>query len=133
MNTSAALVRRIRLLLPRLLRQKLPRRMLLVAIGEQESRRLNRTYRRKNKPADVLSFRYGNEYGEILVCPAVVRREARGYGNPYHLQLTWMLAHGMIHLAGLHHGESRAKAAEALRIEQQILKKIRGTKSHHRA
>ncbi len=124
------LIRRVRRLLPRTIAAKMPRRVVMVRVSEEESRRLNRQYRRKNKPANVLSFRYGDEYGEIILCPWIIRRDAALYGNSYQYQLTWMIVHGMIHLAGLHHEESSVKAAEALSIEQQILKKIRGTKSH---
>lgn len=128
-------VQRIRLLLPQAARQKLPRRIHLVAIGEQESRRLNRRYRRRDKAANVLSFRYVDGYGEILICPALIRREAREQGHVYDYQLTWMIAHGMIHLAGLHHEQSRTAAEKSNRIEQQILKQfpLRGTQSHHRS
>jgi len=133
MNRSADLARRIRLLLPRRISRKLPRRIAVIKVSEASAANLNRRYRLEQKPANVLSFRYGDGYGEILVCPAVIRREARAQNNSFEYQLTWMIMHGMIHLSGLHHEKSGAKAAETLRIEQRILNKIRGTKYYHRA
>jgi probable rRNA maturation factor len=133
MNRSADLVRRIRLLLPRRISRKLPRLVAVRKVSDASAANLNRRYRLEQKPVNVLSFRYVDGYGVILVCPVVIRREARVENNSFEYQLTWMIMHGMIHLSGLHHEKSRAKAAETLRIEQQILSKIRGTKSHHRA
>ena len=62
-------------LLPVALRKKLPREVVVVHIGEKDSRRLNRRYRKKNRSTNVLSLRYGPDYGEILVCLTVIRQE----------------------------------------------------------
>jgi probable rRNA maturation factor len=90
-------------------------------VPEKESASLNRAYRGKNKPANVLSFRYGKEYGEIIVCPAVIRREAQEQKRAFQYQMTWMILHGMIHLSGLHHEASAAAAKRVERLEQSIL------------
>lgn len=115
---------RLKRLLPGVLRKKLPRRVRIVEIDEVRSRALNLRYRKKRKPAKVLSFRYGPDYGEILVCPAVIRREAQMSGNAYKYQLTWMVLHGMIHLAGLHHEKSAPSSQKSVQVEQRMLKKL---------
>lgn len=106
------------------LRKRLPRRIVTVGIPRQESQRLNLIYRRKNKPASVLSFLYSSDYGEILICPEVVRREAKEQGNSYKYQMTWMVIHGMLHLAGLHHEKSKTLAARFSKLESKILQKL---------
>lgn len=116
---------KIRKLIPASLREKLPKEIGIVEIGTGESRRLNKIYREKDKPTNVLSFFYGKEYGEILVCPFVVKKEAKIQKNEYQYQMTWMILHGMLHLAGLHHEKSQALAERVLRIESKILKRIK--------
>lgn len=128
------------------MRKRLPQKISLVEIDKKESQRLSRIYRGKNKPrtfslheffraerstkkvrgkpANVLSFRYGPDYGEILVCPEVIRREAKKQGNSYKYQMTWMILHGMMHLAGLHHERSLKMAKRVMALEERVLRKL---------
>ena len=110
--------------LSRVVQKKLPADVVIVAVSEKESWRLNRMYRQKDKPTNVLSFFYGKEYGEIIVCPTVIRREAKAQGNSFAYQMTWMIVHGMIHLSGVHHEASASKAKRFEKIEQRVLKSI---------
>ena len=118
--------------LPQTVRKRLPAEILVVSVAEKESQRINRQYRNKDKAANVLSFRYSDAYGEILVCPAVIRREARAQGHTFHYQMTWYILHGMIHLAGMHHEQSRAAAEKVHRLEQRILAKIKRSKDQRK-
>ena len=45
----------------------------LVFVSESKSKELNRTYRKKNKPANVLSFPYSKKEGEIFICVPVLK------------------------------------------------------------
>jgi len=110
--------------LPFTIRKRLPREIKVVEISKSESKSLNQKYYRKNRPANVLSFRYDKDYGEILVCPEVIRREAKEQGNAYKYQFTWMILHGMLHLAGMHHERSKTMADRMHRLEEELLKKI---------
>jgi probable rRNA maturation factor len=92
--------------LPASIKKRLPRRVVAIVIPLKESLRLNRRYRGKKKPANILSFRYNKEYGEILVCPPVIKREAKKKNQPLPLAMAEMLIHGMIHLSGIHHESS---------------------------
>ena len=123
---NAVSMRKIRSALPAALGRKLPRQIEIVPIREPEARRLNRRYRARRRAANVLSFRYGSDYGEILVCPQVIRRDAASTGNTYSYQLTWMVLHGMIHLAGLHHEKSAALARRTQKMESGIMQKFFG-------
>lgn len=114
-------VEKIRSLFPSALRSKLPREIRVISATEIVSRRLNRRYRAKDKPTNVLSFFYSPEYGEIIVCPAVIRVEAKTQANPLQYQMTWMVVHGMLHLSGVHHEHSRSAEARFQRIERRIM------------
>ncbi len=112
--------------LPLYLQKRLPKKIKVVAIKDKESRRLNRVYRDKDKTANVLSFRYVPDYGEILVCPRVIRREAKEQGNTYRYQFAWMILHGMIHLAGMHHEGSKVLERRMTSLEEKVLAKLFG-------
>jgi len=90
-------------------------------ITPKQALRLNLAYRKKRKPANVLSFRYGPHYGEILVCPEVIRHDAKMQGNSYKYQMTWMILHGMLHLGGLHHEKSHGAELKSGKIEREVL------------
>ncbi len=123
------LIRRVRSLLPRFLSRRLPVNIVVVKITRGLSRRLNRIYLGKKNPTNVLSFRYAPDYGEILICSEAIRREAKKQGNSYKYQVTWMILHGMLHLAGIHHEGSKKAAERAARIEHSILNRIAGKKA----
>jgi len=86
---------------------------LSVAFVEKaESKRLNRTYRRKNKPANVLSFPISKNEGEILICLSEARKDAKKFGQTYENFIPTLLIHGMLHLKGFAHG-SKMERKEA--------------------
>ncbi len=120
---SPGAIKKIKRALPRPLQKRLPAEIRVVEVSKKESWRLNWIYRGKNKPANVLSFRYGPDYSEIIICPSVIRKEAKKYGNSYRYQLRWMIAHGLLHLAGLHHERSPKARKKFEQIEQKILKR----------
>lgn len=69
----------------------------LAFIGSQESRRLNKLYRGKNKPADVLSFPLTTAAGEILIDRDLIQTPGRAL---------FLFIHGLLHLKGLNHGST---------------------------
>jgi probable rRNA maturation factor len=82
------------------------RRELTVRIvGAAESRRLNRRYRNKDKPTNVLSFpsEAPGVLGDLVICAPVVAREAREQGKPAAAHWAHMVVHGVLHLLGFDH------------------------------
>ncbi len=82
-------------------------------VGEHEGRRLNRAFRGKNRPTNVLSFPLGSE-GDIVLCHPVVAREAREQGKPLAAHYAHLVVHGVLHLRGFDHG--RAMERREVRI-----------------
>lgn len=111
-------------LLPKTLQARLSKEIGVISVAPKESQKLNSIYRGKDKATNVLSFWYDDEYGEIILCSSVIRKEAKEQGNTYDYQMTWMLVHGIIHLAGLHHEESETIERRVARLEEQILQKF---------
>lgn len=105
--------------------------MTIRIVGLAESRKLNRTWRGKDKPTNVLSFPYsdslassqspvasGLPLGDLVLCAPVVAREAREQGKPPSAHWAHMVIHGVLHLLGYDHMKSRdAKIMEALEVE----------------
>ena len=73
-------------------------------ISSARSKALNKRYRGKNKPANVLSFPLEKKSGEILICPAEARRQAPDFGESAEHFVFSLFIHGLFHLKGLRHG-----------------------------
>ena len=79
-------------------------------VGPAESRTLNRRFRHKDKPTNVLSFPYDDPapfgarvLGDVVICAAVVEREAREQGKLRSAHWAHMVVHGVLHLLGFDH------------------------------
>jgi probable rRNA maturation factor len=75
----------------------------LRVVGAREGRRLNRTFRGKDRPTNVLSFPLDGE-GDIVLCHPVVAREARAQGKRIAAHYAHLVVHGVLHLRGFAHG-----------------------------
>jgi probable rRNA maturation factor len=92
-----------------------------------ESRKLNRSYRGKDRPTNVLSFPAGGEarglIGDLAVCAQVIAREARAQGKGQGAHWAHMVVHGVLHLLG--HDHTRADEARRMeRLETRILARL---------
>ncbi len=79
-------------------------------VSEKTSKELNTKYRDKNKSTNILSFNIGNKEGEIIICPLVVKREAKNFDKNVPDFLGFLVIHGMLHLKGMAHGSIMSKA-----------------------
>jgi probable rRNA maturation factor len=78
----------------------------LVLAGDGTLRRLNREYRRRDRPTDVLSFTGsgGREgLGDIVISVKTAERNARGEGRRLAQELEILALHGFLHLLGYDH------------------------------
>ena len=94
---------------------------------------LNRDYRNKDKPTNVLSFPMFNAMseispqsgeiplGDIFIAFETIKREATEQGKPLADHFTHMLVHGFLHLLGFDH-ITDAEAAVMESLEIKILK-----------
>ena len=89
----------------------------LAFVGKEEIKSLNKKFRKKNKETDVLSFALSekNYLGEIIICPEVVKENAKENGIPAERELLKVFIHGILHLCGYDHekSEKEAKLMEA--------------------
>jgi len=90
-------------------------------VSKYRIKELNNRYRRKNRPTDVLSFRYEKE-GEILICLPEVRGNARKFNFTFKKELKRVLIHGVLHLLGYDHEGSKIKAEKMREKENYYFK-----------
>jgi probable rRNA maturation factor len=93
-------------------------------------RKLNHQYRGKDKPTNVLSFPATavpgvtpRPLGDVVLCPAVLRSEAREQGKAEHAHWAHLVVHGSLHLLGYDH-ENDDDAQRMERREITILRKL---------
>ena len=105
------------------------REISVLLVGPQRSRALNAQYRGRDQPTNVLSFpappsaaRTSGLLGDLVICPAVLRAEARAQHKDARAHWAHLVVHGVLHLAGYDH----ERKDEALRMERREIRVLRG-------
>ena len=86
----------------------------LVFVDNIFSKRLNRTYRGKNKSADVLSFPLSKKSGEIFIDLITAKKEMGKFQMPYRKFVIFLFIHGLLHLKGMKHGTTMERREKKL-------------------
>lgn len=92
--------------------------LVLRFVGAAEGKALNRQFRGRNRPTNVLTFDYETEpvvRADIVICMPVVRAEAAAQGKVERDHLGHLVVHGVLHASGLDHQDDE----EAGRMEAQ--------------
>lgn len=108
-----------------------PRAELALALGDDALlQRLNRDYRGRDKPTNVLSFPYvaspgtpaqgGRFLGDVAVARETLLAEAVAEGKPAAHHLSHLIVHGVLHLLGYDH-EHAAEARRMEALERRVL------------
>jgi probable rRNA maturation factor len=103
-------------------------------VGLSESRKLNARFRGRDKPTNVLSFpaaelprMAGGEeprpLGDLVICPQVLRAEARVQKKSLRAHWAHLVVHGSLHLIGYDH-EQEADANRMERREIAVLRRL---------
>jgi probable rRNA maturation factor len=114
-------------------RRRRPAELAVVLADNRTSRRLNRTWRGKDKPTNVLSFPAAGAgsgprnaprlLGDVVLAGGVVAAEAQAQGKQLAAHLTHLVVHGVLHLLGHDHERDRdAERMEALEV--RILRRL---------
>jgi len=98
-------------------------------VTDSEIARLNKIYRRKNKPTDVLSFpaqsakrvNKSKFLGDIAIAPAVARRYAKKNSRSLESEICILILHGLLHLLGYDHEVDQGQMD---RIERKLRRKL---------
>jgi probable rRNA maturation factor len=97
----------------------------LALVTDPEICALNRQYRGKDKPTDVLSFPLADELqpsllGDVVISVETAARQAQRQGHSLREELQTLLIHGILHLLGYDHEVSRREAMRMRRKEREV-------------
>lgn len=84
---------------------------------------LNRRYRRKDKPTDVLSFPASvpGTVGDIAISKDIAAANAKRLGHPLNTELKVLILHGLLHLAGYDHESDQGEmTARESRLRREL-------------
>lgn len=97
----------------------------VVLTDDRTMKRLNRQYRGRNVPTNVLSLEPppGFAGGDIVLAAGTVRREAAAAGKRPSHHLAHLVVHGALHLRGLDHAQAGA-ARRMEMAEARILRRL---------
>jgi len=101
---------------------------------DPEIHSLNRQYRGKDKPTDVLSFPLADELhpfllGDVVISVETATRQAQRRGHSLREELQILLIHGILHLLGYDHEISRSESIRMRRKEREVLKILANPKA----
>lgn len=111
------------------------REVTVCFVEDREIARLNKRFRGKPKPTDVLSFPANGTgdsdfpheddakvLGDIAISPQAARRNAKLFGRTLGEEICILILHGVLHLAGYDH---EVDDGEMERIEMRLRKKLK--------
>jgi probable rRNA maturation factor len=105
-------------------RKSVEKEVTVVLVNNAFARTLNKKFRGKDKPTNVLSFLGEEQYlGGIVLARQTILREAKEQGKKPRDHAMHLIVHGMLHLQGYDH-ESQKEAKKMEAIEIKILKKL---------
>lgn len=102
----------------------------LVFSDDEFIHQLNREYRGKDKPTDVLSFEQDPEsglLGDLVISIPTSQRQAQERGHSLAEEVEWLFLHGALHLLG-YDDETDEQAAEMDRRAQAALDRLAALK-----
>ena len=120
---------------------------ILNFVDKEKIQELNKEYRQKDRPTDVISFRmlenglqnkinkknYPYDYdrdekkvfiGEIYICYEVAVNQSQEYGHSIDREVCFLAVHGLLHLLGLDH-EAEFERAIMFDLQDKLMEKIK--------
>lgn len=102
----------------------------VIFVNDAYIQSLNKAYRGKDAPTDVLSFNYEHDpnsdlVGEVYLSVETARRQAIDHKHSFEDELIKLIIHGVLHVHGFDHEEDE-DYKEMYEVEKSILGKIAG-------
>jgi rRNA maturation RNase YbeY len=104
----------------------------VVLVDDREMQALNATYRKKNRPTDVLAFsmREGepaprtNLLGDVVISVDTAARQAAERGVSVAAEIRTLLTHGILHLLGYDHERSPSEARRMFALQRKLMLRL---------
>jgi probable rRNA maturation factor len=101
-------------------------RVTVRIVGDGEARALNRAFRGRNRPTNVLTFVMSEKprlAGDLALCAPLIAREARAQRKSAAAHYAHLVVHGVLHLQGYDH-ENQREAHAMERLETRIVTRL---------
>ena len=100
--------------------------LALVFLEKKPAQKFNKEFRGKDYATDVLSFESMDpaSLGELVMCPEVLKRQAKEHGLTFQKELGYMLLHGVLHLLGYDHETNEKDAKEMFDLQDSVFDKL---------
>ncbi|MCI2068861.1 MAG: rRNA maturation RNase YbeY [Bacilli bacterium] len=92
---------------------------------------INKTYRKIDRPTDVISFAYDDtgdeknepvdDLGEIVISLDTAIRQAKEFSHPVEREIAFLFIHGFLHLLGYDHMKGKKEEEEMFSLQNEIL------------
>jgi probable rRNA maturation factor len=109
------------------------RRVTIVFCSDTFIHLLNKQYRKKDEPTDVLSFMVGETRrgvfyaGDILISVEALEQNARVFSVAKEEELRRLIIHGILHLSGMDHKTNNHEREAMLVLQEKLIKEIAWT------
>ena len=110
-----------------------PAELSILLVDDKKIRRLNRIWRKLDRPTDVLAFaqREGKfadprdpMLGDIVISVERAKAQADEQGHSLAKEMDLLLIHGLLHLLGYEHTQGAKAAARMRTKEKELLEKL---------
>ena len=102
----------------------------IALVSDAQIKRLNKLYRNRDKPTDVLSFPIGEKVedwlilGDIVISVDTAKRQAKELGHSLEEELKRLLVHGLVHLLGYDHELGGEEEKKFFELEEFVLREL---------
>ncbi len=97
-------------------------------VSAEEIQKLNKKYRKKDKPTDVLSFArisdFRDEFAEVVICPEYIKEQTKNSALSLKKEMAKALVHGMLHNLGYDHELSKEEEQRMFEKQDYYLARI---------
>ena len=101
-------------------------------VGERSMARLNKAHLGHSGPTDVISFGFTRAstadpvVGDIYICPAVARDNARARRELVRREVARLVVHGTLHILGYDHPDEDRERSEMWRKQERLVARMTG-------
>ncbi len=101
-----------------------------VLVSGPQMKAINFEFRGKDYATDILSFSpmSPESLGELILCPSVLKKQARQNGHSLDFELLYMFIHGILHLVGYDHERSLSEEKKMLSLQDRLFSRLTESK-----
>lgn len=96
--------------------------IVVAFVDKTEIQRINKEFRSKDKPTDILSFEDESSevLGELALCGEIVDEQAKEHQLTRDEELGYLLIHGVLHLLGYEHEQGGENEKKMFALQDQL-------------